>query len=108
MEDILQPVKLDPNAYATAVRCGLASRYISRNRPANDVLLSKDLMSLATASYARLKQRREQQYVQDTADFATVALAMVAWDNYDHVMRQLLPVSEWCAKITSYEQSKSL
>ncbi len=98
MEDIIHPVKLDPNAYATVVQCGLASRYISRNRPANDVLLSKDLMSLATASYARLKLRREQEHVQDTADFAIVALAIIAWDSYDHVMRQLLPVSEWCRK----------
>ena len=50
MEDIIQPVKLDPNSYATAVRCGLASRYISCNRPANDVLLSKDLMNMAVES----------------------------------------------------------
>jgi hypothetical protein len=98
MEDILQPMKLDPNSYVVAVRCGLASRYISRNRPASDVLLSHDLMNLATASYARLKQRREQHYPQHTVDFAIISLAVISWDSYDHVMRQLLPVTEWCHK----------
>lgn len=96
MDDIVHPTKLEPTSYSMAVRCGLASRYISCNRPANDVLLAWDLFHFARDAYLRMQTKRDKEEVQTTDDFAVVALAVLAWDSYDHTMRQLLPASEWC------------
>lgn len=98
MEDILNPVRIDPSQYSTVVQCGLASRYVSSNRPANDVLLSRDLFDKAKAAYETLLTTTSSECGPLALQplFATIALAILAWDSYDHNMRQLLPVEAWC------------
>jgi hypothetical protein len=96
MNDILFPTKLDPAAYCNAVRFGLASRYISAKRPANDILLAKDLHTAAEHAYYRIKDTIGGHDQPAIEDFAEIALATLAWDSYDHVMRQLRPVTQWC------------
>ena len=52
----------------------------------DDALLADDLRAAAAAAYARLVT---------AADLAEVALAVLAWDGFEHVMRQLRPVAAW-------------
>ena len=102
MEDILNPPRLDPSQYSVVVRCGLASRYVSSNRPANDVLLSRDLFDKAKSAYQTLLSTTASECGPLALQplFATIALAIMAWDSFDHNMRQLLPVEAWCFRPT--------
>lgn len=84
MEDILHPTRLDAGAERAAIRAGLSSRAVPVF-VSDDELLAADLRDLAATSYARM---------ESLVDIAHVALATLAWDSWDHVMRASLPV-DW-------------
>lgn len=85
MEDVLRPVRLDKEQRAEAMRAGVVARIVPRGLPESD-MLAADLRVQAEQAYATMRTLE---------DVALVALAMSAWDGFDHVMRQLCPVSEW-------------
>lgn len=80
-EDVLHPMRLDGEQAETAVRRGLVSRWVPPNVP-DDALLAPDLRRRAERAYARLGVD-----ATDVAAAADVALAILAWDDFDHLMR---------------------
>ena len=96
MEDVLHPTRLDADQRDAAVRAGLAARPVGRYA-SDDSLLAPDLRAAATAAYARLVAKGGEE---DKDDLAEVALATLAWDGFDHVMRQHRPVHAWAAHPT--------
>ena len=94
MEDVLHPTRLDAEQRDAAVRAGLAARPVGRYA-SDDALLAPDLRAAATAAYARLVEDKNKE-----DDAAEVALATLAWDGFDHVMRQHRPVSAWASHPT--------
>ena len=96
MEDVLHPTRLDAEQRDAAVRAGLAARPVGRYA-SDDSLLAPDLRAAATAAYARLVEDDKNDKDEDVAE---VALATLAWDGFDHVMRQHRPVSAWASHPT--------
>lgn len=88
MQDILHPTRLDIEQLSDAIRSGLMSRTIPRY-VSDDVLLANDLRELAERSYKQMKT---------DADLANVALAILSWDSWDHMMRSMQPASEWASQ----------
>lgn len=84
MEDVLSPSRLEFGALNEAIRLGFSSRAVPQF-VSDDELLAPDLRALAVRSYRRM---------DSLADAATVALATLAWDSWDHVMRAALPI-DW-------------
>lgn len=100
MEDVLHPTRLALEERAAAVHAGLAARPVPPHA-SDDALLAPDLRAAATAAYAALQRagpaeaaRGDEPTAAELAA-AEVALATLAWDGYDHVMRQARPVSAW-------------
>lgn len=93
MEDVLNPLRIDVSEAPSAVRCGMASRYLSTKRLPTDNPLPLDLLKMGREAYERCLSTKADP---DLADVAIVSLSALAWDNYEHVMRQLLPVTSWC------------
>ena len=86
METVLHPTRIDSEQAAQAIRLGLVSRWVSRSVP-DDALLSPDLRALATDAYEHWKDDQLDKV-------AVVALAGMAWNDFDHVMRRRLPIDE--------------
>ena len=86
MEEVLHPTRMEPERFAAAAGAGFVGRPVPRF-VTDDALLADDLRAAAATAYARL--------VGSTAALAEVALAVLAWDGFDHVMRQLRPVAAW-------------
>jgi hypothetical protein len=82
MEDVLHPTRLEYGNVEDAIRAGLAGRIVPLF-VRDDALLAPDLRALATRAYRSMATLR---------DMATVALAVQAWDAFDHVMRASQPV----------------
>ena len=85
-EDVLSPTRLDAAQLDAARQAGFVGRSVPRFVP-DDALLAPDLRRAAEAAYAA--------GLATPAQCAEVALAVTAWDNYDHVMRQMRPVEDW-------------
>ena len=85
MEDIFKPTRLDSEIAEEAVRRGLVSRWVPRTVH-DDNLLAPDLRDKALRAYERL-QLGYNGSDSLWLDAAVVALACIAWDDYDHVMR---------------------
>lgn len=86
MEDILRPLRLESGPpVARAIGQGLASRHVPVFVEESS-LLAPDLRAAAQAAYARFRT---------LDDIAEVALAIGAWDGYDHIMRRCRPVMSW-------------
>ena len=86
MEDILHPLRFEKGADKThEMAHALASRPIPMFIE-EDALLAPDLRKTAEAAYRKFRTLE---------DIAEVALATLAWDGYDHTMRQCLPVCAW-------------
>lgn len=84
MEDVLHVTRLDAAAAHSAVGAGLASRYVPHH-VSDDELLAPDLRATAAAAYARARQTPT-----DLEAVSIVALAVLAWDAWDHCMRASL------------------
>ena len=69
-----------------AISSGLNSRFVFERTRDQD-LIANDLKTMMTSRY-----RKEDKTFQD---FALLALATMSWNGYDHVMRQMLPVTNW-------------
>lgn len=83
MECVLQPTMTDD--CDSLIRAGFASRTVpSFVHPSS--LLALDMLELARVAYYRWANKE---------DAAIVALAISAWDSYDHSMRSMLPVTNW-------------
>ena len=91
MEDVIHPLHADVGMDADTR--GLASRFVHVKRPPSDHPLPIDLLSAGKEAYARCLATRDDA---DLSDVAVVALSCLAWDDYVHTMRQLLPVERWC------------
>ena len=85
-EDVLHPTRLDRDKADHAVRAGFTGRWVPRF-VSDDDLLADDLRAQAKSAYLA------RPFTPARA--AVVALAILSWDGFDHVMRQMLPVSEW-------------
>lgn len=85
MEDVIHPTRLDPGQRDAAVRAGFSGRAVSRYVSDED-LLAADLRRVSVEAYARMR---------GLEDAAEVALAVTAWDGFDHVMRFSRPVHPW-------------
>lgn len=85
MEDLLHPTRLDPSMREAAVRAGFAGRAVFSRFVTDDALLADDLRAKATTAYRSLLLE-----TSSSSDATTVALATLAWDAFDHVMRQRL------------------
>jgi hypothetical protein len=97
MEDVLHPTRLDAEQGDAALRAGFAGRAVPRSVP-DAALLAPDLRRAAQAAYCRMHDRGEGgdgDGGDRHAAAAEVALATLAWDGFDHVMRQLRPVRAW-------------
>lgn len=90
MEDILHPTRMDAAQAQEAIRAGFIGRHVPRN-VTDDALLASDLREIAASAYARLKKSDPL----DVDDVAEVALATMAWNDFDHSMRNFLPVDRW-------------
>jgi hypothetical protein len=86
-EDVLHPTRLDADQADAAVRLGFAGRWVPRAVP-DDALLADDLRASAARAYARF---------ETLEDVFLVALATMAWDGFEHVFRQHLPLAGWVA-----------
>lgn len=81
MEHMVQPPRFDAAQLPEAVRNGFVGRAVPRGTPEEE-LLAPDLRTRAVRAYAALRA------APDNVDAAAVvALASLAWDGYDHVMR---------------------
>lgn len=89
MENVLHPTRLDPSQRAAAAAAGFVGRSVPRF-VTDDALLAGDLRAAATEAYARMATLH---------DAAEVALATLAWDGFDHVMRQARPVADWIGHV---------
>lgn len=87
MEDVLNPTRLDWDKRNDAILSGLESRIVSRG-VSDDDLLARDLKAMARREYCSHGTRTR-------GSCAIVALACLAWDGYEHVMRQGLPTEDW-------------
>ena len=88
MEDVLHPTRVDSyEAGRRAVRLGLAARPVLRFVH-DDELLPPDLRQRAARAYATLLDDPG-----DHAAAATVTLAIVAWDDFHHIMRDGMALS---------------
>lgn len=88
VEDIFSPTRLDNEQDAEAIRHGLVSRWIRRHVP-DDALLAHDLRTATSAAYDRLKTSAD---TADVTDVVLLSLSILAWDDFDHLMRGRLPV----------------
>lgn len=96
-EHILFPTRMDARKCREAQELGFVGRAVPVS-VSDDALLANDLRALALPAYSRLCSADPYaDEAEKRADLALVSLAIRAWDNYDHIMRQLLPVSRWCA-----------
>lgn len=84
-EDVLHPARMNASQARAATALGFMGRHAPASVP-DDALLASDLRTMATKAYADLSTVR---------NVALVALAIRAWDAFDHTMRRLLPVEEW-------------
>ena len=88
IEDILHPTRLDYHTQDVAMRMGLSARCVGRYVE-DDELLATDLRTSALRAYRNM---------QGNSNFppylATVALATLAWNSWDHTMRSLQPTIE--------------
>jgi len=92
MEDVLRPTRFGGAVERdAAMRGGFVGRSVGRFAR-DDELLAPDLRAAATAAYAQLRADPT-----DASAGAEVALAVLAWDGFDHVMRQQRPVAAWAA-----------
>lgn len=89
VENMLHLVRMDPEEAQSALDAGFVGRWVPRNLP-DESLLASDLLADAHAAYRRLLV-----HTQHRADLAEVALAMAAWDGFDHLMRDYRPTSRW-------------
>lgn len=90
MEGVLHPTRLDADRAADALRAGFVGRSVPRF-VTDDSLLADDLRGEAARAYAAMMETPEVDWVHAGA----VALATLAWDDFDHTMRQLRPVQAW-------------
>lgn len=88
MEDIFCPTRLDNEQTSEAIRYGLVSRWIRRHVP-DDALLAPDLRVMALKAYERLQTSTD---MVDMTDVVLLSLSILAWDDFDHLMRGRLPV----------------
>ena len=92
-ESILQPTRLDGDRVGAAVAGGLASRVVPPYVESSS-LLAPDLHDLVAAAYV------SSGAAPPSIDaVAVVALGALAWDNWYHTMRQLLPVDGWARSV---------
>lgn len=84
VNDILNPTRLDFTKYQNAIGAGLVSRWIPRF-VSNESLLADDLRSKCLKAYETRPWTEES--------IALMALAGIAWDDFDHQMRAFLPVN---------------
>lgn len=89
MEDLLHPTRLDPSMREAAVHAGFAGRAVFSRFVTDDALLADDLRAKATTAYRSLLLW-DGETSASSSDATTVALATLAWDSFDHVMRQRL------------------
>ncbi len=82
VEEVLHPTRLDYGDHVAAIRAGFVGRYVP-SYVSDAALLSKDL-------------RVQIVYPPtSTEEVMIAALATLAWDDFDHVMRRGFPLSEW-------------
>lgn len=89
-ESILTPARMSPAQRDEAILNGFSSRSVPPYM-SDDDLLASDLHSEAEAAYAALCHDP-----MDREAAATVALALLAWNDFDHVMRGMRDVASWC------------
>ena len=90
MEDILHPTRMEAGQVFAAIGAGFVGRHVPKNVP-DDALLAADLRRVAARAYERLRASN----ASDLEALAEVALAVQAWNDFDHTMRSFLPVSGW-------------
>lgn len=82
MEHILQPARMDAAQLAVAVQHGFTGHAAPRGT-SDDELLAPDLRAKAVHAYAALRANWKSNH----GAAAVVALASLAWNGFDHVMR---------------------
>lgn len=85
VEDILSPTRLDSEQVVESIRRGLVSRWVSRT-VTDHALLADDLAKHVRTAYAQTKT--EDAFLPH--GIITLALACLAWDDFDHIMRKQL------------------
>ena len=93
MSDVLLPVRIDRSRQAEAIALGLSARSVSMMRFSAD-MLSTDIRILAQGAFQALARTD----VPTATCLADISLAVLAWDNFDHASRQLMPTSLWSDK----------
>lgn len=95
MEDVLEPTRLDSEHAEQAIRKGMVSRWVPRS-VSLEHLLSGDLRHSAQESYKRLQTNCTSD---EWYDLGNVALACIAWDHYDHLMRNhVSKIRHYCSE----------
>ena len=86
MEDVLHPTRMDAGDHLAAIRAGFVGRAVP-GYVSDAALIAPDLREKANRCYPP----------SSTEDAMTVALATLAWDDFDHVMRRAFPLAAWSA-----------
>lgn len=100
-EQVRHPLRLDA-CQRSSLRWSVephvfVGRPVGRTTPDSDIL-APDLRQEADRAYAVLQgwsRGREPFSPLPCREAATVALSLLAWDDFDHLMRGALPVEEW-------------